>query len=200
MEQRRVGPDDRGHPVGGGGAVAAPAAGRAPRGAGGAGRRGAHGAGPVLRARAAWLRPGPHRRWRAAADPSGPGALRGALRQPRGVPPPLDRGPRDAGHRRLPPAGLAGPDLGAAGRQRRRRDPPARAARATSRWSVTRRVRASPHCSGRPTSSSSASGSTRSTQLPAVEDFLPGPEVAGELERDLQSALGLGVEAASDDT
>src|ERR1700733_3195297 len=36
-------------------------------------------------------------------------------------------------------------------------------------------------------------------QLPAVEDFLPGPEVAGELERDLQSALGLGVEAASDD-
>ena len=37
-------------------------------------------------------------------------------------------------------------------------------------------------------------------QLPAVEDFLPGPEVATDLERDLQSALGLGVEAASDDT
>lgn len=38
-------------------------------------------------------------------------------------------------------------------------------------------------------------------QLPAVEDFLPGPEVAGELERDLQSALGLdtGMEAAADD-
>jgi segregation and condensation protein B len=36
-------------------------------------------------------------------------------------------------------------------------------------------------------------------QLPAVEDFLPGPEVAGDLERDLQSALGLGVEASSDD-
>jgi hypothetical protein len=36
-------------------------------------------------------------------------------------------------------------------------------------------------------------------QLPAVEDFLPGPEVAGDLERDLQSALGLGIEAASDD-
>jgi segregation and condensation protein B len=36
-------------------------------------------------------------------------------------------------------------------------------------------------------------------QLPAAEDFLPGPEVAGDLERDLQSALGLGVEAASDD-
>ncbi len=33
-------------------------------------------------------------------------------------------------------------------------------------------------------------------QLPAVEDFLPGPEVAGDFERDLQSALGLGVEAA----
>ncbi len=37
-------------------------------------------------------------------------------------------------------------------------------------------------------------------QLPTVEDFLPGPEVAADLERDLQSALGLGVEAASDDT
>ncbi len=36
-------------------------------------------------------------------------------------------------------------------------------------------------------------------QLPAVEDFLPGPEVAGDLERDMQSALGLGIEAASDD-
>ena len=36
-------------------------------------------------------------------------------------------------------------------------------------------------------------------QLPPVEDFLPGPEVAGDLERDLQSALGLGVEASSDD-
>jgi segregation and condensation protein B len=36
-------------------------------------------------------------------------------------------------------------------------------------------------------------------QLPAVEDFLPGPEVAGDFERDLQSALGLGVEAGSDD-
>ena len=36
-------------------------------------------------------------------------------------------------------------------------------------------------------------------QLPAVEDFLPGPEVAGDFERELQSALGLGVEAASDD-
>jgi len=40
-------------------------------------------------------------------------------------------------------------------------------------------------------------------QLPAVEDFLPGPEVAGEMERDLQSALGLGLgsggEAVADD-
>jgi segregation and condensation protein B len=35
--------------------------------------------------------------------------------------------------------------------------------------------------------------------LPPVEDFLPGPDVAGDFERDLQSALGLGVEAASDD-
>src|SRR6204780_3067106 len=37
-------------------------------------------------------------------------------------------------------------------------------------------------------------------QLPAVEDFLPGPEVAGDLERDLQAALGFGVETSSDDT
>jgi segregation and condensation protein B len=37
------------------------------------------------------------------------------------------------------------------------------------------------------------------SQLPAVEDFLPGPDVAGEFERDLQSALGLGGVEASDD-
>ncbi|HVT42517.1 MAG TPA: SMC-Scp complex subunit ScpB [Acidimicrobiales bacterium] len=41
-------------------------------------------------------------------------------------------------------------------------------------------------------------------QLPAVEDFLPGPEVAGDMERDLQSALGMGLgalggEAGSDE-
>jgi segregation and condensation protein B len=35
-------------------------------------------------------------------------------------------------------------------------------------------------------------------QLPAVEDFLPGPEVADDLERDVRSALGLGVDAAAD--
>ena len=37
-------------------------------------------------------------------------------------------------------------------------------------------------------------------QLPAVEDFLPGPDVAADLERDLQSALGMGLEAGSDDS
>jgi segregation and condensation protein B len=36
-------------------------------------------------------------------------------------------------------------------------------------------------------------------QLPPVEDFLPGPEVAGEMELDLQASLGLGLEAGSDD-
>jgi segregation and condensation protein B len=36
------------------------------------------------------------------------------------------------------------------------------------------------------------------SQLPPVEDFLPGPDVAGDFERDLQSALGLGVEASDD--
>ena len=36
--------------------------------------------------------------------------------------------PRDPGHRRLPPAGVAGPDRRPAGRQRRRRGAPARAA------------------------------------------------------------------------
>ncbi|HVB92634.1 MAG TPA: SMC-Scp complex subunit ScpB [Acidimicrobiales bacterium] len=36
-------------------------------------------------------------------------------------------------------------------------------------------------------------------QLPPVEDFLPGPEVAGAFELDLQSALGLGFEVGSDD-
>ena len=36
-------------------------------------------------------------------------------------------------------------------------------------------------------------------QLPPAEEFLPGPEVAGDMERDLQSALRLGIEAAADD-
>jgi segregation and condensation protein B len=36
-------------------------------------------------------------------------------------------------------------------------------------------------------------------QLPAVEDFLPGPEVASDFESEMRSALGLGVEAGSDD-
>jgi segregation and condensation protein B len=36
-------------------------------------------------------------------------------------------------------------------------------------------------------------------QLPPVEDFLPGPEVAGELEMDLQAALGVDGPAGSDD-
>jgi segregation and condensation protein B len=36
-------------------------------------------------------------------------------------------------------------------------------------------------------------------QLPPVEDFLPGPEVAGELELDLQAALGIGLNTGADD-
>jgi segregation and condensation protein B len=36
-------------------------------------------------------------------------------------------------------------------------------------------------------------------QLPPVEDFLPGPEVAGQFELDLQAALGVDVEMGSDD-
>jgi hypothetical protein len=75
---------------------------------------------PVERVEEAW---GPGRRatrpragassWPAspvapAADPSRPGPLRGALRQPRRLAPPLDRRAGDAGHRRLPPAGVPG--------------------------------------------------------------------------------------------
>jgi len=37
------------------------------------------------------------------------------------------------------------------------------------------------------------------SQLPPVEDFLPGPEVAGDFELDLQAALGLGLETGTDD-
>jgi len=36
-------------------------------------------------------------------------------------------------------------------------------------------------------------------QLPPVEDFLPGPEVAGELELDLQASLGVAMDLGSDD-
>ncbi len=37
------------------------------------------------------------------------------------------------------------------------------------------------------------------SQLPPVEDFLPGPEVAGEFESDLQAALGVHGEVGPDD-
>jgi segregation and condensation protein B len=39
------------------------------------------------------------------------------------------------------------------------------------------------------------------TQLPPVEDFLPGPEVAGQFEAELQSSLGVdvGVDVGTDD-
>jgi segregation and condensation protein B len=36
-------------------------------------------------------------------------------------------------------------------------------------------------------------------QLPPVEDFLPGPEVAGEFELDLQASLGVAMDMGSDD-
>jgi segregation and condensation protein B len=36
-------------------------------------------------------------------------------------------------------------------------------------------------------------------QLPPAEGFLPGPEVAGDLEHDLQSALGLGLDMGTED-
>jgi segregation and condensation protein B len=36
-------------------------------------------------------------------------------------------------------------------------------------------------------------------QLPPVEDFLPGPEVAAEFEFDLQASLGIGLETGTDD-
>jgi segregation and condensation protein B len=36
-------------------------------------------------------------------------------------------------------------------------------------------------------------------QLPPVEDFLPGPEVAGEFELDLQASLGIGPDPGTDD-
>ena len=36
-------------------------------------------------------------------------------------------------------------------------------------------------------------------QLPPVEDFLPGPEVAAEFEFDLQASLGVGLAPGTDD-
>ena len=57
------------------------------------------------------LRAGPHRRRGPVADPSRPVPVRGAVRQPRRLAPALDRRARDAGHRGLPPARLAGADL-----------------------------------------------------------------------------------------
>ena len=129
----------------------------------------------------------------------GPGAVRRALRQSRGVASPLDRRARDARHRRLPPARL--------GRQ-------ISALRGVNVDGVTRLLEQRGYIEvvgqaegpGQPALFGTTDlflerlGLDSLEQLPAVEDFLPGPEVAGDLERDLQSALGLGVEAASDDT
>jgi segregation and condensation protein B len=42
-------------------------------------------------------------------------------------------------------------------------------------------------------------GMSSLAQLPPVEDFLPGPEVAAELELDLQAALGVMGEVGTDD-
>ncbi len=121
------------------------------------------------------LRGGPHRRRGALPDPPRPGALRGALRQPRRLAPALDGRARDPGHRGLPPACLAGPDLVPARRQRGRRDPPARAARLHRRGRPRRTAPASPLSSAPPTSSSSASASTRWTSCPRWRTSYPGP-------------------------
>ena len=83
----------------------------------------------------------------------------------------------------------------AARRQRRRRDPPARAARLHRGGGPGRGTGPAGRSSAPPTSSWSASASTRSDQLPPVEDFLPGPDVAGEFEEDLRrDSVGDGID------
>ena len=134
----------------------------------------------------------------ALPDPPRPGALRGALRQPRRLAPPLDRRARDAGHRGLPPAGVARPIS---------------ALRGVNVDGVSRLLEQRGYITvvghadgpGQPALFGTTDlflerlGLDSLAQLPAVEDFLPGPDVAADLERDLQSALGMGLETGSDD-
>ena len=77
--------------------------------------------------------------------------------------------------------------------------PAARAAGLHRGGRPRRRSRASRRSSAPPTSSWSVSGSTRWTSCRRWRTSSPGPRWPGDLERDLQSALGLGLEAASDD-
>ena len=87
-------------------------------------------------------------------------------------------------------------DLGAARRERRRRDAGCSSSVATSRWWATPKGPGQPALFGTTDLFLERLGLNSLEQLPAVEDFLPGPEVAGDLERDLRSAMGLGVETS----
>ena len=94
---------------------------------------GLRGRGPGVRAR-------PRGRRIPLPDPPRHGAFRRALRHGGRVVAAVVGRPRDAGHRRLPPTRVAGPDRRAAGRERRRRGAAVGAARLHQR----RRARARP--------------------------------------------------------
>ena len=144
------------------------------------------------------LRPGPHRRWRPPADPSRPRPLCRALRQPRRLTPPVDGRPRDAGHRGVPPAGLPRADLVVAGVNV---DGVTRLLEQRGYIEVVGRADGpgQPALYGTTDLFLERLGLDALSQLPPVEDFLPGPEVAGEFESDLQAALGVHGEVGPDD-
>ena len=196
VENDGAGPGDRGRPAGGGRAGAAGPAGRAARGAGRAGRGGAERAGRRLRARGPRLRAGPRRRGRR-------------LQTHPDLAPYVERfANRDVSHR-LSTAALETLAIVAY------RQPVSRgqisALRGVNVDGVVRLLEQRGYIEvvgraegpGQPVLFGTTDlflerlGLDSLDELPAVEDFLPGPEVAGELERDLQSALGLGVEAGS---
>ncbi len=153
------------------------------RRAGGSGVRGAGrglpGRGPGFRAR---LRG----RWLPLPDAPRHGAFRRAFRPGGRLVAALVRRPRVAGHHRLPPTGVAGPDRRAAGRERRRRGPALGAARLHRRRRARARARASPFCTGPPRRFWRSWGSASLEQLPPVEDLLPGPDAVEELEERLR--------------
>ena len=181
----RGAPGHRGRPAVGGRARAAQHAGRAARDAHRARRGRLRRAGRGLRGRGPGFRAGPGGRRLPLPDPPRPGPLRGALRHGGRVVAPVVGRARDPRHRRLPPARVAGPDRRPAGRERRRRGAPARAARLHRR----RGPRPGPG-PARPVRHHAAFleklGLFSLDELPPVEELLPGPEVVEQLEERLR--------------
>ena len=129
---------------------------------------------------------GARRRRLPPADPPRPDAVRRALPAPRPAGPAVGRGARDAGHRRLQAADLAGPDRLDPRRRPRRRAAHACRAAATSTPSATTPVPARRCCTARPPAFLEKLGLDRIDDLPPIAEFIPGADVVEALEAGLR--------------